>query len=92
MNIMVTNNGLLYVKGYSKLYEGIYLQDQLSGVSLTQLTLGSVEEYMFYDSNNTKVSSPRVCYKRNFFSWEIGIVKKVVFQVSGEGKNWSYII
>ena len=31
---MVTNNGLLYVKGYSKLYKGIYLQDQLSGVLL----------------------------------------------------------
>jgi hypothetical protein len=45
MNIMVTNNGLLYVKGYSKLYKGIYLQDQLSGVFLGQITRGSVEDY-----------------------------------------------
>jgi hypothetical protein len=45
MNIMVTNNGFLYVKGYSKLYEGIYLQDQLSGVFLVQITRGSVEDY-----------------------------------------------
>jgi hypothetical protein len=41
MDIMVTNNGFLYVKGYSKLYEGIYLQDQLSGVFLTLITQGS---------------------------------------------------
>jgi hypothetical protein len=45
MNIMVTNNGLLYVNGYSKLYKGIYLQDQLSGVFLGQITRGSVEDY-----------------------------------------------
>jgi|LauGreDrversion4_2_1035121.scaffolds.fasta_scaffold119619_2 hypothetical protein len=45
MNIMVTINGFLYVNGYSKLYEGIYLQDQLSGVFLVQITRGSVEDY-----------------------------------------------
>ena len=46
MNIMVTNNGLLYVKGYSKLYEGIYLQGPLSGVNLgSDNTGGLVEEY-----------------------------------------------
>ena len=45
MNIMVTINGLLYVKGYSKLIGGIYLQDQLSGVFLGQITRGSVEDY-----------------------------------------------
>ena len=41
MDIMVTINGLLYVKTYSKLYKGIYLQDQLSGVFLGQITKGS---------------------------------------------------
>jgi hypothetical protein len=41
MDIMVTINGLLYVKGYSKLYEGIYLQGPFSGVFLTLITQGS---------------------------------------------------
>ena len=45
MDIMPTNYGLLYVKGYSKLYEGIYLQGPLSGVFLTLITRGLVEDY-----------------------------------------------
>ena len=41
MDIMVTINGFLYVKGYSKLKEGIYLQGPLSGVNLGSDNKGS---------------------------------------------------